>query len=156
MFRSKIYISQIATDYSGTSLKGHLWNKDTWLIRTLDWVPTLYYSSPWNKDTSLIKTSILVPRVSILERFHCTAIWVKFVKVHVLMVGSNCLMADITLKSSMWNSHTIIPWNAKCFCCNIEWGATEFALLSWLETSEDADFAVEPQASFGTTQDIWK
>ena len=36
--------------YSGTPLKGH----------------------PWNKDTSLIRTSILVPRVSVLERFHCT------------------------------------------------------------------------------------
>ena len=32
-------------------LKGHPWNKDTWLIRTLDWVPTLY--KYWNKDTSV-------------------------------------------------------------------------------------------------------
>ena len=61
--------------YSGTSLKGHLWNKDTSLIRALDWAPTLHkymLFSPWNKDTSLISTIILVPRVSILEGFHCT------------------------------------------------------------------------------------
>ena len=48
---------------SGTSLKEHLWNKDTWLIRTLDQVPTSYeyIFSYWNKDTSLIGTIILVP-----------------------------------------------------------------------------------------------
>ena len=48
-----------ANNYSGTSLKGHLWNKDTWLIRTLDRVPTLckyILFSPWNTDTSLIRT----------------------------------------------------------------------------------------------------
>ena len=36
-------------NYSGTSCKGHL----------------------WNKDSSLIRTIILVPMVSVLERFHC-------------------------------------------------------------------------------------
>ena len=44
----------------------HTWNKDTWLIRTLHWVSTLYkyiLFSPWNKDTSLIRTIILVSRV---------------------------------------------------------------------------------------------
>ena len=46
--------------------------RTTWIIRTLDWVPTLHKLS-WNKDTSLIRTIILVPRVSLLERFHCTA-----------------------------------------------------------------------------------
>ena len=58
--------------YSGTSLKGHLWNKDTWLIRTFDSVPTLIILfSFWNKDTSVIRTIILVPRVSVLETLHC-------------------------------------------------------------------------------------
>ena len=49
---------------SGTSLKEHLWNEGTWLIRTLDWVPTSYkyiLFSYWNKDTSLIRTIIFVP-----------------------------------------------------------------------------------------------
>ena len=62
--------------YSGSSLKGHPWNKDTWLISTLDRVPTLckciILFSPWNKGTSLIRTIALVPMVSVLERLHCT------------------------------------------------------------------------------------
>ena len=28
-----------------------------------------------NKDTSLIRTPYVVPRVSIIERFHCTLKW---------------------------------------------------------------------------------
>ena len=62
--------------HSGFPLEVHLWNKDTWLIRTLDWVPTLYkyiLYSPWNKNTSLIRTIILVTKVSVLERFHMYA-----------------------------------------------------------------------------------
>ena len=41
---------------------------DTWLIRTLDWVPTLYkyIVLSWNKDVPLIRTNVLVPMV-----FHC-------------------------------------------------------------------------------------
>ena len=62
--------------HSGFPLEVHLWNKDTWLIRTLDWVPTLHkyiLYSPWNKKTSLIRTIILVTKVSVLERFHMYA-----------------------------------------------------------------------------------
>ena len=42
-------------------LSGHLTESQLYII-----------TSPWNKDTSLIRTIILVPRVSILEKFHCT------------------------------------------------------------------------------------
>ena len=45
--------------YSGTPLKGHPWNEDTSLIRTLDQVPTSYkyvLFAPWNEDTPLIRT----------------------------------------------------------------------------------------------------
>ena len=49
-------------DYNGTPLKGHPWNEDTSLIRTLDQVPTSYkyvLFAPWNEDTSLIRTLVL-------------------------------------------------------------------------------------------------
>ena len=60
--------------YSGTPLKGHTWNEDTSLIRTLDEVPTSYkyvLLAPWNEDTPLIRTHFRGPRVSVLERSHC-------------------------------------------------------------------------------------
>ena len=43
-----------------------------WLIRTLDYIQTLYKHIilPWNMDTSLIRTIILVPRVFVLEKSH--------------------------------------------------------------------------------------
>ena len=46
-------------NYNGTPLKGHPWNEDTSLIRTLDQVPTSYkyvLFAPWNEDTPLIRT----------------------------------------------------------------------------------------------------
>ena len=45
-----------------------------WLIRTLDWVPSIYLFSPWNIDTLV---TILVPRVSLLERFHRISVFTK-------------------------------------------------------------------------------
>ena len=53
---TKFALTVALHQYSGTSLKGHLWNKDTLLIRTLDWVPTLSYYFPL--DGSLIRTII--------------------------------------------------------------------------------------------------
>ena len=51
----------------------HLKRKDTWLIRTPDWVPTLYKYiscfSPWNQD------SYFVSKVSTVLRFHCSTEW---------------------------------------------------------------------------------
>ena len=70
---------QVDKIYSG--FKGHLWRKYTWLIRTLDRVPTLckyILIFPWNKDTSLIGTNILVPMVSVLAKFHCTTRSINF------------------------------------------------------------------------------
>ena len=92
--------------YSGTSLKGHLGNKDTWLIRTLDWVPTLYkyiLFSPSNKDTSLIRTIILVPRVSVLERFWPIPGLISCTK----MTGRCYLMQK--MQSAGWHVHGLKP-----------------------------------------------
>jgi len=64
--------------YCGTALKGHPWNEDTSLIRTLDQIPTLYkyvLFSPWNEDTPLIRTHFRGPRVSVLEGSQCIS-WV--------------------------------------------------------------------------------
>ena len=49
--------------HCGTSLKGHLRNEDTWLIRTLDRVPTLYYCFSEIRNLSLIRTITLIPRI---------------------------------------------------------------------------------------------
>ena len=42
MATSLLFLADGLATYSGTPLKGHPWNKDTWLIRTLDRVPTLH------------------------------------------------------------------------------------------------------------------
>ena len=50
--------------YSGTSHCGHLWNKDTFLIWTLAFVPIVAKKLPWIKDTSTIRTVRWFPMVS--------------------------------------------------------------------------------------------
>ena len=52
------------------TLKGHLWNKDTSLMRTVSEVPIVYFCvqiNLWNKDTSLVRTHLLGPVVSTVE-----------------------------------------------------------------------------------------
>ena len=94
--------------YSGTSLKGHLWNKDTWLIRTLDWVPKFFiykyiFFSPWSKN-------ILVPMLSVLERFHCISV-VEGIHNGSIMSGGVCFhfcsCLSTSLTSSTWTWATM-------------------------------------------------
>ena len=56
--------------YSGTSVKGHLWNKDTSLIRTPDHVPTIQIHILPLKQGHLTNQDIysLVPMVFVLYR----------------------------------------------------------------------------------------
>ena len=113
--------------YNGTSLKGHLWNKDIWLIRTLDRVPTFYRHilfSPQNMHTSLIRAIILVPRVSVLEGFHCRCSCMLTVYVekyyHIFSWQS-----QIETECYQWTSvkgqvHTCFIWHMNiCYICRV-------------------------------------
>ena len=73
-----VFLYAASNWYSGTPLKGHPWNEDTPLIRTLHQVPTSYkyvLFAPWNEDTPLIRTHFKGPRVSVLEGSHCITFW---------------------------------------------------------------------------------
>lgn len=89
-------------------LLGHLWNKDSWLIRTLDWVPKFFiykyiFFSPWSKN-------ILVPMLSVLERFHCISV-VEGIHNGSIMSGGVCFhfcsCLSTSLTSSTWTWATM-------------------------------------------------
>ena len=90
-------------------------------IRTLDWVPTLlckYIFFPWNKDTSLIRTIILVPRVSVLERFHCQYLITLLGSKHcgVGLVSCACTVAIVRYYHVLSRKHLLSNWLVLSFC----------------------------------------
>ena len=47
-------------------------NSQTWIQWNLSIKDLRVLDNLWNKDTALIRTLRVVPRVSVIERFHCT------------------------------------------------------------------------------------